>query len=122
MRGFDNAETFSEGEDQWQNWACKIKTAVSGMNGEFAELSDAAEADGVGNLEGILKEDASVDASKETCVEASGELYSVLARCTSSETSTIARSVTGVEGVEAWSRVRANHSRRTLANDIRSVT
>ena len=42
MTGFDVIETFSGGEEQWQNWSWKIKTAVSGMNEEFAEMLSAA--------------------------------------------------------------------------------
>ena len=30
MKGFDKIEVFSGGEEQWQNWSWKIKTAVSG--------------------------------------------------------------------------------------------
>ena len=70
MRGFDNIETLSGGEDQWQNWSWKIKTAVSGMNGELAQILDAAEADGVRNLEEILEENAFVMQTKK-CVKAS---------------------------------------------------
>ena len=47
MRVFDNVETVSREEDQWQIWSWKIKAAVSGMKGELAEILDAAEADGV---------------------------------------------------------------------------
>ena len=50
------------------------------MNGELAELLDAAEAGGVRNLEEILRMDAFVDAHKEKCAKASSELYSVVAR------------------------------------------
>ena len=60
MRGFDNIETLSGGEDKWQNWSWKIKTAVPGIHRELAEILDAAEADGARNLEEILKEDAFV--------------------------------------------------------------
>ena len=74
-RGFDKLESLSGEEDQWVNpW--KIKTAVSGMNGETAEILDAAEADGVRNLKEILKEDAIAEANKEeTRVKAKRELH-----------------------------------------------
>ena len=49
---------------------------MSGMNGELAELLDAAEADGVRNLEEILKEDAFAVENKETGVKATRELHS----------------------------------------------
>ena len=65
MRGFDHVETFLGGEDQWQNWVWKVKTTVPGMNGELADILDAAVADGVRNLEEILQKDASVDAKKK---------------------------------------------------------
>ena len=39
MKGFDKIEVFSGGEEQWQNWSWKIKTAVSGMNEEFAAIA-----------------------------------------------------------------------------------
>ena len=34
MRGFDNIEALSGGEDRWQNWLWNIKTAVSWRSGE----------------------------------------------------------------------------------------
>ena len=40
-------------------------------------------------------------------------------RCTSSEASTIVRSVTGLEEVEAWLLLFANYSRRTLGLILR---
>ena len=40
-----------------------MKTAVSGMDKDVAEVVDAAEEDGVGNLAEILKEDVFVDAN-----------------------------------------------------------
>ena len=65
MRGSDNIETVSGGQDQRQNWSWKIKTAVSGMNEDLAELLNAAEAGGVRNAEEILKDDEFVDARCE---------------------------------------------------------
>ena len=47
MKGFDKIEVFSGGEEQWQNWPWKIKTAVSGMNEEFAEMLTTAETEGI---------------------------------------------------------------------------
>ena len=43
----------------------------------------------------------------------------MLARYTSAEASTIVRSEPGLEGVDAWSRLHANHSRRTLGIKFR---
>ena len=43
MKGFGKIELFPGGEEQWQNWSWKIKTAVSGMNEEFAEILTTAE-------------------------------------------------------------------------------
>ena len=51
MKGFDKIEVFSGGEEQWQNWSWKIKTAVSGMNEEFAEMLTTAETDGIEIIE-----------------------------------------------------------------------
>ena len=61
MRGCDNIERLSGGEDQWQRWSWKIKTAVSGTNGELAGILNAAEADGLRNIEETLNEDVFVD-------------------------------------------------------------
>ena len=44
-----------------------------------------------------------------------GQQRNVLARYTNSEASTIVRSVTGLDEVEAWARHHANYSRRTSA-------
>ena len=60
------AKRYREANTRGKNWSWEIKTAVSGMNGELAEILDAAEADGVRNLEENLKEDAFVDANKES--------------------------------------------------------
>ena len=43
MKGFDKIEVFSSGEEQWQNWSWKIKTAGSGLNEELAEMQTVAE-------------------------------------------------------------------------------
>ena len=81
--------------------AWKIKTTVPGMNRGLAELLFAAETSGVRNVEEILKDDESVDGNREICIKARKEVYSVLARYTNFEASTIVRSVTGLDGAEA---------------------
>ena len=107
--GFDNIETFSDGEEQWQNWSWKIKTAVSGMNEEFAEMLSTAEADGIESIEEVLREPNFVDANREKCVKAGKEMYGVLARYANSEALTMV-----MDGVRAWARLHVNYSRRTL--------
>ena len=64
-------------------------------------ILDAAEVDGIKNLEEALKEDTFMDADKGAYVKASRELYSAPTRHTSSEASTIVQSTTGLEGVES---------------------
>ena len=94
-----NGETvLASAVDQSPNCSWEIKTAVSGMNGEVAEVVDAAEANGVRNLEEILKEDAFCLCNQGTCVKVNRWLYSVLTRYTSSEAS----------------RLHANQSRKTF--------
>ena len=110
MKGFDKIEVFPGGEEQWQNWSWKIKTAVSGMNEEFAEMLTTAEAKGIESIEEVLREAKFVDANRERCVKASKELYGVLARYTNSEE---------MDGVRAWARLHANYSRRTLGRSFR---
>ena len=99
LNGFNAVDTFSGGEEQWHTWSWKVKTAVSGMCGELAEMLDAAETTGIGNTEEILGEDLFVDANQERCRKASREIHSVLARYTSSEALTIVTSVTTKDGV-----------------------
>ena len=94
LRGFDNIETFSGGEEEWHNWWWEIKTAVSGLNGDLVEMLSLAETRGIENTEVILGEEQLVDASPERCVYASRETCNVRARCTSSEALTIVKSVT----------------------------
>ena len=102
LKGFDNIETFSGGEEQWQNWSWKIKTAISRMNGELAEMLKAAEADGIESSEEVLREAKFVDANRERCVKAGEEMYGVLARYTNSEALTVVKSVSEMDGVKAW--------------------
>ena len=47
LKGFDNIETLSGGEEQWQNWSWKIKTIISVTSGELAEMLHAAERTGI---------------------------------------------------------------------------
>ena len=85
MKGLDKMEVFSGGEEQWPNWSWKIKTAVSGMNAEIAEMLPTAEAEGIESIEEVLREAKFVDANRERCVKAGKEMYGVLARYTNSE-------------------------------------
>ena len=119
MKGFDKIEVFSGGEEQWQNWSWKIKTAVSGMNEEFAEMLTTAETEGIESIEEVLREAKFVDANRERCVKAGKEMYGVLARYTNSEALTIVKSVSEMDGVRAWARLHANYSRRTLGRMFR---
>ena len=119
MKGFEKIEVFPGGEEQWQNWSWKIKTAVSGMNEEFAEMLTTAEAGGIESVEEVLREAKFVDASRERGVKAGKEMYGVLARYTTSEALTIVKSVSEMDGVRAWARLHANYSRRTLGRMFR---
>ena len=65
MKRFDKIEEFSGAEEQGQNWSWQIKTAVSGMNEEFAEVLSTAEADGIESIEEVLREAKFVDANRE---------------------------------------------------------
>ena len=113
--GFDNIETFSDSEEQWQNWSWKIKTAVSRMNEEFAEMLSTAEGDGIESIEEVLREPNFVDANREKCVKAGKEMYGVLARYANSEALTMVKKVSEMDGVRAWARLHVNYnSRRTL--------
>ena len=89
------------------------------MNGDLAELLNATETGGVTNVEGILIHKEFVDANADKCMKASKEMCSVFARYTNSESSTIVRSVTGLDGVKDWTSLHANHSRRTLGRIFR---
>ena len=77
MKGFGKIDVFSGGEEQRQNWSWKIKTAVSGMNEEFAEMLTMAETDGIESIEEVLREATFVDANRQICVKASKEMYGV---------------------------------------------
>ena len=69
-----------------------------------------------GGVEEILKDDAFVDANKEKGVDIvniSREVYSVLARYMKSEASTVARTVTGLNGVAARRKLHDTYSKRT---------
>ena len=80
MKEFDNIETLSKSEDTWQIWSWKIKTGVSGMNEDLAELLSAAKTGGVRNAEDILKDDEfvanrQVDEGQSRNVPCVGEVH-----------------------------------------------
>ena len=122
MTGFDNIETLSTGKDQWQNLSWKITTAVSGMNGDLAELLNAAETGGVSKVEGILIDEEIVDANADKCMKASKEMCSVFARYTNSESSTIVRSVTGLDGVRRLDKPPRKSQQENTGKNIQSAT
>ena len=64
------------------------------MSGELVEMLITAETNGTESKDEVLKEDRFADANRERCIKTSREMYSVLARYTSSEASTIVKSVT----------------------------
>ena len=61
-----NIETYPGGEDQWYTLWWKIKAAMSGSNGDMANLLNAAERGGVRGVEEILEDDEFVDANTES--------------------------------------------------------
>ena len=69
------------------------------MNGDAAELLNAAETGGVRNSEEIWKDDEFVDANRKVH-QGQKNMYSALVRYTNSEASTIVRNLTGT----GWSR------------------
>ena len=94
MRGLDNIQTLSGGEDQRQKLVVEDQD-VSGLNGDLTE--------------GVLEDDEFVDAKRENCIKARKKMYSALARCTNSEVDDREES-----GGSGWSRLHANYSSRTL--------
>ena len=123
MKGFDGLGTFSGGEEAWRMWAWKMKVAVGAMHGGLAKVLAAAE-----KCEGKTAKDLRVDLVREGLVDeangavvekASQELYSVLVRYTTSEAATIVRSTTDLDGAEAWGKLHASYSRRTVGRMFR---
>ena len=122
MKGFDEIELFPGGEEQWHNWSWKIKTVVSGMNEEFAEMLTTAEAKGIESIEEVLREAKFVDANRERCVKGGKELYGVLARYTNSEALTIVKSVSEMDGVRAWGEVTCELQQKNVGANVQSAT
>ena len=75
------------------------------MSGDTAEKLSAAATDAVSQKKNV---------NRERCIIASREMFSVLARYATSVASTIVRSVAGLDGVETWTRLHANRSRRAF--------
>ena len=115
VKGFEGIETFTGGEEGWVNWSWKAKVAISAMHEELVDVMKAAEAREGKNVKEILCDiDELEELNHEKRIKASKELYSLLVRYTGSEAATIVRSTAGLDGVEAWGKLRASYSRRTL--------
>ena len=121
VKGFDNLETFPGGEEFWQTWSWKARIAVSAMHGDLADLMKEAEMREGKDAKEILNDidDLEENYDHEKCIKASKELYSLLARYTGAEAAMIVRSVTGLDGVEAWGKLHASYSRRTMGRMFR---
>ena len=84
-------------------------TAVSGMNGELAEIFGC----GQSRSQELCRdhEGGSIYRCKQQeCIKASREMCSAETLHTSSEGSTSAKSDAELEGAETWSRLHAKHS------------
>ena len=64
----------------------------------------------------VVNDATFVDADPAQCTKATRELYSMSLE---SEAAVIVRSLTGLDGVEAWSKLHANNSRRALRRVFR---
>ena len=91
--GFDNIQTFSVGEGEWQTWSWKIKRAVIGLGRE-----ETVDCSGDG-----WSQRRRGDPGKTTSLL--GGMCRMLAKHTNSEVSTIVRTVTESDGVEAWRKL-----------------
>ena len=69
--GFDNIATFFGGEEYWQTWWWKIKTAVSGMHGVFADAVRASETGEYCNGPMVLNDDEFVAVDRAKRLKAS---------------------------------------------------
>ena len=108
MEGFENIDIFTGGEENWQNWSWKVRTAVSGLCSDLA--AQTHEGHGVKPILDENNEFMEVDHVK--FIKASREMYGTLPRHTGSAVATIARSAMGLDGVEVWSRLHASYSRK----------
>ena len=119
MKGFDKIEVFSGGEEQWQNWSWKIMTLVSGMNEEFAEMLTTAETEGIESIEEVFKK--TKFCGREPREMREGQQRDVRRACEIHKFRGFddRESVSEMDGVRAWARLRANYSRRTLGRMFR---
>ena len=86
---------------------------MSGMHGALADVMTASETGEDRTTVTVLNDAMFVDTDQAQWTTVSTELYSLLARYTVLEAAMIAKSVTGL-GVEAWSKLHANFSRKML--------
>ena len=82
---------------------------------QMQQQDEERKVDGIRNLKKTLKED-----QQGSHASMRAENYTVYWRATRVlRPSTIAKSVTGLEGVEAWSKLHVNYCRRTVARIVR---
>ena len=119
-KGFDGVGDFKGGEEGWGVWAWRMKVAVGAMHGDLASILVEAEGHEGKTVKELRADFADMGGSNGSRVDkASQELYSVLVRFTTSEAATIVRSTTSLDGAEAWGRLHANYSRRTMGRMFR---
>ena len=85
VKGFENLETFTGGEESWQMWSWKAKIAVSAMHEGLADLMKEVEMNEGEDAQAILARvinDPEGKYNRERCIKASRELYSLLTRYT----------------------------------------
>ena len=104
-------ETFVGCEKNMQTWSSGYAWRADRRDGEQPRRANT------GNS-ALLDSDEFLEVDREKCTRASRTAQFV-ARCTGSEAATIVRVVMGLDGVETWSRLRANYNRRTTGDMFR---
>lgn len=120
-KGYDNIEVFGGGEEAWIAWSWKMKVATRAMSEDLVDLMKLAEANhDVGTKEFLETFDGLEEKyDHKRCSKASAELYSVIARLTSMEAATVVKGAGNMDGVEAYGKLHANYSKRTLGRMFR---
>ena len=121
VKGYENIEIFSGGEEAWRGWSWKVKVATNAMSPDLMELMTMAERHHGKSTRELctLIDDIEQRIDHARCEKASAELYSFLVRYTSSEAATVVKGAMDMDGVEAYGRLHENYSKRTLGRMFR---
>ena len=118
---FEGIPVFRGGQMEWVDWTWKVKVQVGPMSQMLLELMGGAEKNPGRSTRELLAmaDPGELEGKYGEVVQASSELYSMLAKYTDGEAGVMVKGVAELDGLMAWGTLNKQYSQRTIGRMFR---